>query len=78
MSAMTIGTPKSVLPKGTTAMVVIAGHHRETGREPVIEFVYVRRREIFLQQKFHGVGDRLEQARRARRDSVRADPGSAR
>ncbi len=36
------------------------GNHGKAGREPVVEFVYVPRREIFFQEKFRGVGDRLK------------------
>ena len=71
MSAMTIGTPKSVLPNGTTASVDDRRHHRQAGREPVVELVHVRRREILLQEELHGVGDRLEKSGRS--DAIRSE-----
>ena len=62
MSAMTIGTPNRVEPKGNTASTRIGGIIVSFGRDVIVEFVDAVRDEILLQQKLERVGDGLTES----------------
>ena len=59
---MTIGTPKSVEPKGSTASTRIGGIIVSFGRNVIVELVDAVRDEIFLQQELERVRDRLTES----------------
>ena len=75
-SAMTIGTPRKVLPNGMTARLMITAPMPKRRGDPVVELVDVGRSEILFEQELHGVGDGLaETAEEGREILLRTEEG---
>ena len=68
-----VGWPKIVKllrPEGNHGDRRDGQRQRQKRREKIGEFVRARRRHVFLEQKFHAIGQRLQQAVRA--DAIRS------